>query len=163
MSLEVSDNVQTPVPVSVPVPVPKYKLLPKVRKQLMNEFRLKDSCLKLIDNQLGQEPYNMIHSRDGSKPSTRWSRTIEQIWTWNNGIPDEKDRRHFISTVTVDGQVFYRRDIYSEPVFRADLHNLIRQQLRDKLGYTRCYVKPVKRFDNATGLEHETLLIQVPV
>jgi len=144
-------------------PVLKHKVLPKARKQLMNEFRLKDSCLKLIDNQLGQEPYNMIHSRDGSKPSTRWSRTIDQIWTWNNSIPDEKGHRHFASTMVVDGHTFFRRDIYMEPVFRTDLHNLIRQQLRDKLGYTRCYVKPVSRTDYDSGIEHETLLIQVPV
>jgi len=145
---------------SEPTPVPKHKLLPQVRKQLMTEFRLKDSCLKLIDNQLGQEPYNMTHGR---KPSTRWSRTIEQIWTWNNSIPDEKGRRHFTPTIMVDGETFYRRDFYTEPIFRSDLHNLLKQQLRDKLGYNRCYIKLVTRTDHNSGIEYDTLLIQVPV
>jgi hypothetical protein len=158
MSLE-SDVVNS----TVTTKLPKYKLLPKAREQLLDEFQLNERTLKLIDNQLSQEPYNMVAGRDGrSKPSTRWVTTIEKIWTWNCAIPDEKDRKHFKPSMTLKGETFYRRDIIAEPVFRADLYNSIRRQIKG-LGYNRCYNKVVWCTDYSSNEDYETMLIQVPV
>jgi len=146
---------------SEPVKTPKYKLLPKARKQLLSEFTLNDETLELISNQLGQEPYNMINGKYGRKASTRWSRPIEQIWSWNNGKPDSRGRSHFNNSLIVDGQTFSRRDFITEPVFRANLHYVMQTQFK-KLGYNRCYVQNVERFDELSNA-YETLLVQVPV
>jgi hypothetical protein len=131
--------------------------------KLLNEFQLNDHAIKLISNQLGQEPYNMIRGRDGQrKASTRWSRTVEQIWYQNNNSEiHPSSKSSWGDLMDVDGE-FSRHTILSDPVFRTDLHNLLRSQLK-QMGYHRCFSKPISRTDYVTGEKYETLLIQVPV
>lgn len=143
--------------------VPKHTLLSKAREQIMSEFELKESTLKLIENQIAQEPYCMVRTRDGSKPSTRWSRTVEDLWKWNNAVPDAKGFKKFNPYLSLQGQTFNRRDIMKQPIFRADLFNLISEQIRSIDDYTRCYKQIVWRYDHDSGEEYETMLIQVPV
>lgn len=137
--------------------VPKYKLLPKVRKQLIDEFKLKPNVSEVLENELYQEPYNMIRNRDGhSKPSIRWSKSLEQIWTMNNAKPDSKGKKYFNDDLSFDGHHFSRRTLISEPVLRADLLNLFRTQFKE-LGFNRCYFKEIPR----DGYKY--LIVQVPV
>ena len=131
------------------------------RKQLLDEFEFSEKTCDLLENQLGQEPYNMITNRDGSRiPSTRWSTTVEKLWAWNNAVPDDRGRQQFAPTITVKGQTFERRSIIMESGFSRDLHHLLREQFRD-LGYARCFTKEIQRRDR--GQEYTTMLVQVPV
>lgn len=144
---------------SVPTKPSKHKLLSEARQKLLAEFTLKPEVLKDLDNQLGQEPYNMVRGR----PSTRWSKNIEQIWTWNCAKPDKKGRKHYDDKLEHGGETFSRRKLMSQPVFSADLTTCLRKQFREELGYDRVYTKFIKRTDYNTGKEYETMLVQVPV
>lgn len=136
-----------------------YKLLAEARQKLLAEFTLKPDCLKELDNQLGQEPYNMVRGR----ASTRWSKTIEQLWTMNCAKPDDKGRKRYNDKLEYNGETFSRRKLTVQPVFSADLTTHLRKQLRENLGYDRVYTKIITRTDYISHKEYETLLVQIPV
>lgn len=116
----------------------------------------------VIDDQLGQEPYNMLTARNGERyVSTTWKTTLEQLWAINNVLP-EKGRYKFDPEFKYEGQHFSRRDIYMEPRFRADLIKLLRDQFRD-MGYPRVYTDVLDKYDHQRSKEYETLLVKVKV
>lgn len=137
----------------------RSSLLPKVRQLLLNEFRF-NRDKKEIENQLGQEPYNMITNRDGERyASTQWKSTIEQIWAYNNVKP-EKGRYRFEDTVKYEGYNYSRRQIYSEPIFRADMTKLLKDQFRE-LGYPRVYTNVITKYYDDEP--YQTVLVKVKV
>jgi hypothetical protein len=140
-----------------------FKLLPRVRKILLKEFKFKETTVKEIASQLGQERYNMIKGRDGERrASTQWKTMLEKLWTLNCAIPDKKDRRNFNDSFKLENVTFSRRQIYEERIFRADLTTSLKNQIR-QLGYERIYVNIISKTDWNTNEEYETLLIKVPV
>ena len=139
----------------------KHKFLPQVRKKLLDEFQFNTKTISLLENQLGQEPHNIVTNQDGTRrPSNRWSCMVEKIWAWNNTVPDAKGRQNFEPYITIHGHTFNRRDIMQESVFRVDLHNLIRSQFKD-LGYYHCFKKDIWRTDYSSNEQYKTMLIQV--
>lgn len=149
------------------VDVPRHKLLPNVRKLMMEEFTFKHTTkncgYSVIDDHLGQEPYNMLTNRDGERyASTTWKVSLEQLWAMNNIVPDAKERRHFEDSLKYEGQNFSRREIYQEPHFRADLIKHLRDQF-SAMGYPRVYTDTITRTDRRSSITYTTFLIKVKV
>jgi hypothetical protein len=140
--------------------IPKYKLLPQVRKQLLNEFSLTQDCLGLLENKLGQEPYNMVTNRNGQRvPSSRWSIMVEQLWKLN------KREDSFVINMTYEGETFNRRNIMTQSVFKTDLVASLRDQF-ESIGYNRVFINEVTRsFRGPDGerTEYQTFQLRVPV
>ena len=133
----------------------------KARKQLFSEFDLKPKTKEILEDKMSMERYNIVKRSDGEKvPSTRWSCPIEQIWTWNNGVPDAKGRSSFVAAMKVDDSTFNRRTLLAEPILRGDLQRHITAQLRS-LGYDRCWFKPSWRTDRDTEQEYQTFPVHV--
>ena len=145
---------------SVTKTVPKYKMLPQVRKHLLEEFVLTNNCLTFLENKLGQEPYNMVTNRDGQRVrSSRWTIMIEQLWKIN------KREETFVVNMNYEGETFNRRNIMTQPVFKTDLVASLREQF-ESIGYNRVFINEVTRSyygQDGERVEYQTFQLRVPV
>ena len=163
MSLEEQTSTtvsETNVTETVVPKIPKYKMMPQVRKQLLQEFTLTKDCLVFLENKLGQEPYNMVTNRSGQRvASSRWSIMIEQLWKIN------KREESFVVNMTYEGETFDRRKIMMQSVFKSDLIASLRSQF-ESIGYNRVFVNDVTRsYYGLDGIrtEYQTYQLRVPV
>lgn len=139
----------------------RSSLLPKVRSLLLKEFQF-NKGKKEIENQLGQEPYNMITKRNGERyTSTQWKSTIEQIWAINNVTP-VKGRYLFDDCLKYKDYNYSRRQIYAEPIFRADLTKLLKDQFRE-LGYPDVFTNVITKYYHYDVEPYQTVLVKVKV
>ena len=135
----------------------------KARKLVFSEFDLKPKTMEILEDKMSMERYNIVKRSDGQKvPSTRWSCPVEQLWTWNNAVPDAKGHRNFVTAIKVDGRTFNRRSFLAEPIFRSDLQRHISAQIM-ALGYPRCWFKPSWRTDPETEQEYQTFVLHVQI
>lgn len=173
-----AEATQAPTEATQAPAVSRMDALKLARKTCLDEFRFSSDVSKHLDNLLAQEPYVMVRTRDGSRHSTQWKRTIEKLWElikFQEALlrqskskvkaSDKKkrvDRVDFEDKLILEGHRFSRRRIYNEPIFRGDLQALLRRQF-NALGYRRVYLNDITKWDHRSQQEYTTFLVKVPV